>query len=98
MEPHLTQLSAKERMSYACTVKQRLPQTFAALAAGRIHPVHVMIIEDETRFLSDADAATADAVLTPGWADGFGALDGDDARDLAAAAARHPAPGGASPP
>ena len=28
---------------------------------------------------------------TPGEADGFGPLDGDDARDLAAAAARHPA-------
>ncbi len=28
---------------------------------------------------------------TPGEADGFGLLDGDDARDLAAAAARHPA-------
>ena len=27
---------------------------------------------------------------TPGEADGFGPLDGDDARDLAAAAARHP--------
>jgi hypothetical protein len=27
---------------------------------------------------------------TPGTADGFGVLDGDDARDLAAAAARHP--------
>ena len=27
---------------------------------------------------------------TPGEADGFGLLDGDDARDLAAAAARHP--------
>ena len=27
---------------------------------------------------------------TPGQADGFGILDGDDARDLAAAAARHP--------
>ncbi len=34
---------------------------------------------------------------TPGEAGGFGLLDGDDARDLAAAAARHPAPGGASP-
>ena len=27
---------------------------------------------------------------TPGQADGFGLLDGDDARELAAAAARHP--------
>jgi hypothetical protein len=37
----------------------------------------------------------------PGEAGGFGLLDGDAARDLIAAAARHPstrAPGGASPP
>ncbi|HUB23601.1 MAG TPA: hypothetical protein VMA97_14645 [Streptosporangiaceae bacterium] len=34
---------------------------------------------------------------TPGQADGFGMLDGEDARDLAAAAARHPAPAGAPP-
>src|SRR5262249_12404328 len=27
------------------------------------HPVHLRIIEDETRFLSDQDAATADRVL-----------------------------------
>jgi Domain of unknown function (DUF222) len=32
-------------------------------AVGRIHPVHLRIIEDETHYLSDADAATADAVL-----------------------------------
>jgi Domain of unknown function (DUF222) len=62
-ELHLTPLSAAEQIDFACTVSRRLPQTFAALAAGRIHPVHVRIIEDETRFLSDADAATADEVL-----------------------------------
>ena len=42
---------------------KRLPRTFAALAAGKIHPVHVRIIEDETRVLSDADAAKADEAL-----------------------------------
>ena len=40
-----------------------LPATFAALGAGQIHPVHLRIIEDETRILSDADAAKADQVL-----------------------------------
>jgi len=62
-ELHLTPLSAAEQIDFACTVSKRLPQTFAALGAGRIHPVHVRIIEDETRFLSDTDAARADAVL-----------------------------------
>ena len=62
-ELHLTPLSAAEQMQYSSTVAQRLPRTFAALFAGRIHPVHVRIIEDETRVLSDADAAKADAVL-----------------------------------
>ncbi len=41
----------------------RLPQTYAALRAGTIHPVHVRIIEDETRVLSAQDAARADARL-----------------------------------
>jgi Domain of unknown function (DUF222) len=62
-ELHLTPLSAAEQMHYASTVADRLPQTFAALAAGQIHPVHLRIIEDETRFLTDQDAATADAIL-----------------------------------
>lgn len=35
----------------------------AALAAGRIHPVHLQIIEDETRFLKPEDAARADEIL-----------------------------------
>ncbi|MBV9092371.1 MAG: DUF222 domain-containing protein, partial [Streptosporangiaceae bacterium] len=50
-------------MAYASTVAQRLPRTFAALGAGAIHPVHVRIIEDETRALSGADAAKADEEL-----------------------------------
>jgi len=44
-------------------VAGRLPRTFAALAAGRLHPVHVRIIEDETGVLGDQDAAAADAEL-----------------------------------
>jgi hypothetical protein len=62
-ELHLSPQSAAGQMDYAGTVAARLPQTFAALGAGRIHPVHLRIIEDETRVLTDADAARADAVL-----------------------------------
>ncbi len=60
---HLTWQSAADQVAYACTVAGRLPATFAALAAGLIHPVHVRIIEDETQILSDADAARADEKL-----------------------------------
>jgi hypothetical protein len=62
-ELHLTPLSAAEQLGYASTVGTRLPRTFAALAAGQIHQVHLRIIEDETRVLTDADAAKADAIL-----------------------------------
>ena len=62
-ELHLSPQSAAGQMSYAATAAARLPATFAALAAGQIHPVHVRIIEDETRFLTGQDAATADAAL-----------------------------------
>jgi hypothetical protein len=60
---HLTAPSAAGQMAYATAVAARLPATFAALHAGTIHPVHVKIIDDETRFLSAEDAAKADAVL-----------------------------------
>jgi Domain of unknown function (DUF222) len=63
-ELHLTGASAAAQMDYAATVTSRLPATFAALRAGTIHPVHVRIIEDETRILSAEDAAKADAVLS----------------------------------
>jgi len=62
-ELHLSLASAATQMEYSSTVAGRLPRTFAALHAGTIHPVHVRIIEDETRILSAADAAKADAVL-----------------------------------
>jgi len=62
-ELHLTPQSAAELMQYSAAIVARLPATFAALAAGRIHPVHLRIIEDETRILTDADAAKADAFL-----------------------------------
>jgi hypothetical protein len=62
-ELNLSPQSAAEQMHYASAVAGRLPETFAALAAGQIHPVHLRIIEDETSILSDADAAHADQVL-----------------------------------
>ena len=62
-ELHLTPLSAAAQIDFSCAVAKRLPAMFAALHAGRIHPLHLRIAEDETRFLSDKDAAQADQVL-----------------------------------
>jgi hypothetical protein len=62
-ELHLTPQSAAEQMQYAAAVAARLPATFAALGAGQVDPVHLRIIEDETRFLSAGDAASADQIL-----------------------------------
>ena len=55
--------SVAGQIDYACQVAARLPKTFAALAAGLIHPIHVRIIEDETRPLSAENAARADEKL-----------------------------------
>ena len=60
---HLTWQSAAGQIEYATAVAGRLPRAFAALAEGRIHPVHLRIIEDETGVLSDQDAAAADEEL-----------------------------------
>ena len=60
---NLTAQAAEDRMAYACSVSERLPRTFAALAAGQIHPVHVLIIDGQTAVLSPEDAAKADEVL-----------------------------------
>jgi len=62
-ELNLTAQAAEDQMAYACAVADRLPRTFAALAAGQIHPVHVLIIDNETALLSPEDAAKADEVL-----------------------------------
>jgi hypothetical protein len=59
----VTWLSAAREIGCARTVKRRLPVTFAALGAGKLHPVHVKIIEEVTAVLSDEDAAIADAEL-----------------------------------
>ena len=47
-ELHMSQQSAAGQMDFATQVANRLPQTFAALAAGQIHPVHLRIIEEES--------------------------------------------------
>jgi hypothetical protein len=62
-EFRLSWQSVAGQIDYACQVAARLPKTFAALAAGLIHPIHVRIIEDETRPLSAKDAARADEKL-----------------------------------
>jgi hypothetical protein len=62
-ELRLSVQSAAGQMMYAVAVAGRLPRSFAALAAGQIHPVHLRIIDDETRILSAELAATADEIL-----------------------------------
>jgi Domain of unknown function (DUF222) len=52
-----------EQGLFVCLPAEQLTRTLAALAAGRLHPVHVRIIEDETRVLSAEDAAAADEIL-----------------------------------
>jgi hypothetical protein len=60
---HLTWQAAADQIVYACSVAARLPVTFAALRAGKIHPVHLRIIEDETTYLDQKYLAEADAKL-----------------------------------
>ena len=62
-ELRMTWQAAAGQMAYACLVAERLPRTFAALAAGLLHPYHVRIIEEETAILPPEDAARADEVL-----------------------------------
>ena len=62
-ELRLSVQSAAGQMMYAVAVEGRLPRSFAALSAGQIHPVHLRIIEDETRILSPELAAAADEIL-----------------------------------
>jgi Domain of unknown function (DUF222) len=62
-ELHLTPLSAAAQIDFSCAAAKRLPAMFAALHAGRIHPLHLRIAEDEIHVLSEADAARADQAL-----------------------------------
>ena len=55
--------AARDRMLLAGDLKTRLPATRAALAAGMIDGYRARIIGRWTRFLTDADAATADEIL-----------------------------------
>jgi hypothetical protein len=60
---HVTWQTAADQITYACTVAARLPVTFAALRAGKIHPVHLRIAEDETAYLADKYLPEADEKL-----------------------------------
>ena len=59
----LTWQAAADQITYACHVAARLPVTFAALRAGKIHPVHLRIAEDETAYLDEKFLAEADEKL-----------------------------------
>jgi hypothetical protein len=54
---------AGDRMDQATALTTRLPCTYAGLGAGTVSPDNAYTIWFYTRFLSDADAAEADAVL-----------------------------------
>ena len=62
-ELHLTYNGAAGQMEYAATVAERLPNSFAALGAGKLDQVQLRILEEETSILSAADAAKVDADL-----------------------------------
>src|SRR5579862_433552 len=62
-ELRLSVQSATARIMYAVAVAERLPCSFAALAAGQIDAVHLRIVEDETRILTPEQAAQADVIL-----------------------------------
>jgi hypothetical protein len=59
----MTWQSAASQIAYACTVAERLPRNLAALRAGKIHPVHLQIIADETAYLAEKYLAEADEKL-----------------------------------
>jgi hypothetical protein len=55
--------AAGDRMDMASSLATRLPRTFAGMAAGMIDGARAYSIWYHTRFLSDEDAALADAIL-----------------------------------
>ena len=66
-ELHMSQQGAAGQMEFASRdVAKRLPKTFAALAAGQIHPIHLRIVEDETRILSGCRRRPGRRVPGPG--------------------------------
>src|ERR1700722_16362087 len=58
----MTWAGAGDRMAYGASLAERLPETFAALRAGLIDPLHAKIISDCTTVLSPEDAAAADKI------------------------------------
>jgi Domain of unknown function (DUF222) len=63
MELLISGRAAGDRMEQATALATRLPRTFAGLGAGAIDAAKAYAVYFYTRFLSDADAAQADAVL-----------------------------------
>jgi hypothetical protein len=55
--------AAGKRMELAGDLSRRLPCTFAGMAAGTINGHKAKIIAEFTRYLSDEQAAEADAIL-----------------------------------
>jgi hypothetical protein len=70
-EMNCSHYAAGHRMELADDLARRLPCTFAGMAAGVIDGYRAKIIREFTRFLSDEQAAEADAILAaaaPGMA------------------------------
>jgi hypothetical protein len=70
-EMNCSHYAAGKRMDLAGGLARRLPATFAGMAAGTIDGYRAKIIYEFTRFLSDEQAAEADAILAaaaPGMA------------------------------
>jgi hypothetical protein len=63
MQLRISGRAAGDRMDLATALATRLPRTFAGLGAGAVDAAQACSIWFYTRFLSDADAAHADAVL-----------------------------------
>jgi hypothetical protein len=63
MELLITDRAASGQMELAADLTTRLPQTFAALAAGVIDRDRAAVIWHYTRFLADEHAAEADRIL-----------------------------------
>jgi hypothetical protein len=88
--------AAAGQMAYACQVAERLPRTFAALAAGKIQPLHVRIMAEETAVLSPEDAAAghrARPIRSPWrgrWLRTTGRRVGQGPGDRRRPASRHP--------
>jgi hypothetical protein len=61
----MTWAGAGDRMAFGASLAGRLPETFTALRAGLIDPLHAKIISDCTTVLSPQESAAADKILAP---------------------------------